>query len=104
VTLSARTRHLGDDCGPLLGSVQAGVHVEITIADSGAGISPEVRDRLFRELFVTTKPRHRGLGLALVYRVLETFACGLCFDAVDDGTTVRLLVPTKSPSEIIDKT
>ena len=29
------------------------------------------RHRLFREPFFTTKPRHRGLGLAVVYRILQ---------------------------------
>lgn len=43
---------------------------EIVIEDSGAGIAPEVRDRVF-EPFFTTKDRGTGLGLANVYANIE---------------------------------
>jgi len=42
----------------------AGDYAEIVVTDSGPGVAPQVRDRLF-EPFVTTKPRGRGLGLGL---------------------------------------
>lgn len=43
---------------------------ELEIADSGSGISPEVRRRIF-EPFFTTKSNGTGLGLAIVYRIAE---------------------------------
>jgi signal transduction histidine kinase len=50
-TLSAATKNLGDS-------------VEIRIRDSGAGISPEVREKMFNPFF-TTKPAGEGTGLGL---------------------------------------
>ncbi len=44
--------------------------VELRIADSGLGLSDEVRRRVF-EPFFTTKPGGTGLGLAIVYRIAE---------------------------------
>ncbi len=44
--------------------------VAVVVGDSGAGIPPEVRARLFEPL-VTTKPRGTGLGLALCRRLAE---------------------------------
>jgi signal transduction histidine kinase len=40
------------------------VFVEIRVRDNGAGIAPEVRDKLFQP-FVTTKPTGEGTGLGL---------------------------------------
>jgi signal transduction histidine kinase len=50
-TLSAATRNLGD-------------HVEIRIRDNGAGIPPEVKEKMF-DPFFTTKPAGEGTGLGL---------------------------------------
>jgi signal transduction histidine kinase len=43
--------------------------VELIVADSGPGISPEDKERLFLPYF-STKRRGTGLGLAIVNRVL----------------------------------
>lgn len=43
--------------------------VEITVADSGSGISPEDKDKLFLPHF-STKDRGTGLGLAIASRVI----------------------------------
>jgi GAF domain-containing protein len=50
-TIAAATRNLGD-------------RVEIRIRDNGAGIPPEVRDKMFNPFF-TTKPPGEGTGLGL---------------------------------------
>ncbi len=47
-----------------------GERVELTVDDSGAGVDPTVRGRIFEPL-VTTKPKGIGLGLALVRRIVE---------------------------------
>jgi hypothetical protein len=44
--------------------------VEITIADSGHGVTRELKERLFLPYFSTRK-RGTGLGLAIVSRVIE---------------------------------
>jgi len=70
--------------------------VEISIADTGAGIDRVIRDRLF-EPFVTTKRTGTGLGLAIARRVVN--AHGGSIDAVANpggGTVVRVLLPTES--------
>lgn len=44
--------------------------VEITVADTGPGISAQVLPRLF-EPFVTSKPEGTGIGLAMCRRIVE---------------------------------
>jgi signal transduction histidine kinase len=55
-----------------------------------------VRAKLFVEPFFTTKVRHRGLGLAVVYRTLFAHRGGVRIDPVpppDPGTVVRVVIP-----------
>ena len=47
-----------------LAAAVAGDRAFVTVADTGVGIAPEHRERIFEPLF-TTKPRGVGLGLAL---------------------------------------
>jgi two-component system, NtrC family, nitrogen regulation sensor histidine kinase NtrY len=44
--------------------------VEITVADSGHGVTPELKEKLFLPYF-STKKRGTGLGLAIVSRIIE---------------------------------
>lgn len=44
--------------------------VELTVADSGPGISPDVKEKLFVPHF-STKGRGTGLGLAIVSRIVS---------------------------------
>ncbi len=44
--------------------------VEVTVADTGHGVTPELKERLFLPYF-STKKRGTGLGLAIVSRIVE---------------------------------
>ncbi len=95
--VSARVVELtAADVKNYLGAVRPGPHVEVRIQDGGGGIKPEVRARLFAEPFYTTKMRHRGLGLAVVYRTLVAHLGGIRLDppaVTDVGTSVRIVLP-----------
>ena len=44
--------------------------VEISVTDSGAGVDPELLDRIF-DLYVSTKEKGSGIGLSMVYRIVQ---------------------------------
>ena len=50
--------------GATLFEKQGGRWIRVTVEDHGAGITPEVRERMF-DPFFTTKPRDQGTGLGL---------------------------------------
>ncbi|MDX2242910.1 MAG: PAS domain S-box protein [Leptolyngbyaceae cyanobacterium bins.302] len=85
--------------------VQPGNYVVITIADTGSGIPPEVRDRIF-DPFFTTKPlgQGTGLGLATVLGIVKEYGGFLqVLSEVDRGTEMKVYLPTieeaPTPSE-----
>jgi signal transduction histidine kinase len=44
--------------------------VAVAVTDEGTGIAPEDRERIF-SLYYTTKPEGSGIGLSLVYRIVQ---------------------------------
>ncbi|MDP3250665.1 MAG: cache domain-containing protein [Hydrogenophaga sp.] len=72
----------------------------LVVQDSGAGLSPEVRDRLFRPFF-TTKNDGNGLGLWISQGLVERYGGGISadnrLDASGASFTVRLLTEPRAP-------
>jgi two-component system sensor histidine kinase PilS (NtrC family) len=67
--------------------------VEVTVADTGVGIAPEVLERIF-DPFFTTKPDGSGLGLATVHRIVEANGGSLRVEShVGEGTALRVRFP-----------
>ena len=50
-------------------AIEEAVHCEV--ADSGPGMSHEVRSRAFEPFFTTKGPRHQGLGLSMAYGIVR---------------------------------
>ncbi|RMH19757.1 MAG: response regulator, partial [Acidobacteria bacterium] len=67
--------------------------VVLEVQDDGAGIPPELRDRIF-EPFVTTKEDgHSGLGLSIVYAIVSRHGGRIEVDGnPGGGTVVRILL------------
>lgn len=66
---------------------------EITIADSGPGISSESEDKIFN-LYFTTKEGGSGIGLAMTFRVVQLHGGTITFATeTGKGTTFRIQFP-----------
>jgi signal transduction histidine kinase len=95
IRIAARHSELtAEECLDLVGNRRPGPCVELSVTDTGSGLSAEVRDRLFAETFFTTKVRRRGWGLALVYGILRANRGGMRIDPEPrGGTRVRIFLP-----------
>ncbi len=68
--------------------------VRFSVADTGPGIPPDMRARVF-EPFETTKADGVGLGLALTKRIVEDHGGRIGFDTSDKGTLFWVEVPRR---------
>jgi PAS domain S-box-containing protein len=69
----------------------------IEIRDSGPGIPPEIRERIFEPFFSTkTVGEGTGLGLSIAHGVVSRMGGGIEVDSVlGEGSTFRVIVPTQ---------
>ena len=68
--------------------------VEVTVADTGPGIAPEMADRLFQP-FVSTKKAGMGLGLSICREIVEAHHGRLTSaPRTEGGTVFRVNLPT----------
>jgi signal transduction histidine kinase len=70
-----------------------GDKVLITVADTGVGISEEVKPKLFTPLF-TTKSKGQGFGLAVIKKLTEALGGTITFEsAKGKGTKFTVKFP-----------
>jgi signal transduction histidine kinase/ActR/RegA family two-component response regulator len=95
-TLTLRSKAGADGSSGRDGSFSAQISVEIT--DTGIGMTEEVRSRCLEPFYTTKGERGTGLGLAMVYGMVQRHSAGLEIDsALGAGTTVRLIFSAATP-------
>ena len=78
-----------------------GPFVELAISDTGPGISPEVRARMFEPFFSTKESgKGTGMGLAIVHSLVHEYGGHLLVDTeVGKGTRISVLLPCEAAGE-----
>jgi two-component system sensor kinase FixL len=76
--------------------------VEISVADSGAGISPEIAAQLFQP-FVTTKSQGMGVGLSISRTIIESHGGSIAQRPNPGGGTIFFFtLPGVTNAEAVD--
>ncbi len=76
-----------------MASLPAGMYIEISIKDSGAGMEPEILSKIF-DPFFTTKISCHGLGLAKSYSIITRHGGTInVASKPGKGSTVRIYLP-----------
>ncbi len=102
ITLRTALTHLDRPlCGcRLSGQVPAGDWVELSVADTGCGMSLDTQQHLFEPFFTTKKEGH-GLGMSAVLGIVRRHNGHItCESALERGTTFRVfLAPSREAVE-----
>jgi CheY-like chemotaxis protein len=97
-TLTVRSNSLGATLAPGMDGPPA-ARVLVEVCDTGIGMSEAVRNRCLEPFFTTKGERGTGLGLAMVYGMIQRHSAELEIGSeLGSGTTVRLSFPVAATS------
>ncbi|MCP3889292.1 MAG: response regulator, partial [Desulfobulbaceae bacterium] len=76
-------------------SVKAGTFVKLSICDSGPGIAPEIKDKIFDPYFTTKETgKGTGMGLSIVHGIVKSYGGFISFySELGEGTTFHVFLP-----------
>lgn len=73
--------------------------IELVVSDAGAGVAPELRERVFEPFFTTRGVHHGGIGLAIARGLVEQAGGRIRVRAADGGGAAFVVVlPTPAAS------
>lgn len=101
-SLRIRMENVGVDV-PINGrGVQAGQYVRLSVEDTGCGIAPDIRTRVFDAFFTTKRADRRrgsGLGLSVVQAIVADHNGYVDLDSSEGkGTTFNVYLPASEES------
>jgi len=89
-----------------LGTIETRDHVILTIADTGTGMGPEVKSRLFDPFFSTKGRKGTGMGLAVSFGIIRRHEGSIDVESEQGrGTTFKISLPrvANTPTRIADR-
>jgi len=93
ITITSRNLEISEATQDRTAQLTPGLYVCVEITDDGKGIEAEFLSRVF-EPFFSTKPGHRGLGLAWVYGIITNHRGGVAVSTRPQaGASVRVYLP-----------
>ncbi len=99
ITVSSRNVEIGDRRGgPASGcGLPPGPYVLLIVEDSGSGIDPSIRERIFEPYFTTKGPgKGTGLGLTLAYGIVQSHGGTIDVESSPGrGTVFRVYLPAR---------
>jgi PAS domain S-box-containing protein len=101
LTITLQDHHAEDEQHQNQSKVPRGRFVVLSVADTGTGISPEIRERIFDPYFTTKDAgKGTGMGLAIIHGIVTSYGGFItCASGAGQGTTFRVFFPAVEAQE-----
>jgi PAS domain S-box-containing protein len=98
IRLSEEVFHKGEPMPDV--NMQPGRYLNLTVRDTGTGMSAEVQKRIFEPFFTTKEPGHgTGMGLAVVFGIVQSLGGRIFVQSrVRAGSTFSVFLPVSDDS------
>lgn len=100
LTIGTRRTSLSRGCAELKDEVPPGDYIEISVTDTGTGMTADVMEKIFEPFFTTKEAgKGTGLGLSSTFGFMKQSGGHISVSSeVGSGTTFRLYVPLAAKS------
>ena len=84
--------------------IKAGKYVQLSICDTGTGIDPEIRDKIFDPYFTTKEAgKGTGMGLAVSHGIVKSYGGAISIDSEPGkGTAVHVFLPVIDADVVLE--
>ncbi len=82
--------------------VEAGIFMQLSVCDSGAGISPEIKDKIFDPYFTTKETgKGTGMGLSITHGIVKSYGGFISVDSEHGkGTSFHVFLPVMQQADL----
>ena len=87
-------------------NLQPGDFIRLSIADTGSGIDPEIRDRIFEPYFTTKEiGKGTGMGLSIIHGIVKSYGGFVsCHSQPGEGTIFHVYLPVIAGGDLFVET
>ncbi len=102
--ISLKETYLSDDDLTHERHIEAGTFIQLSVCDSGSGMTQEARNKLFDPYFTTKEiGKGTGLGLSIVHGIVKSYGGFITvYSKLGEGTAFHIFIPVTKKEVLLD--